>query len=414
MVGCITYIPRFSHPILLFRSITISSFCPNSLRFPLINLFPLKYHEVVIKVLPLLLSAFFLNALTSVFASVIDGLNLIYFRNIIYALASILFLITSWLLLKRFNFVGLIYSQLIQSTVLLISCFMLVVLRLKGFSLTRFYFNKNTFKQIISDGLKFQLIGITLLFFDPVSKYCLMRFGGLSAVGFYEMANRLISQLRSVIVSANQVIVPLIAKEDLSSSNSIIRYYHKTIRVTGVLSLCLLIFVFIYSPLISLVWLGSTNFYFIFSLIVLSVGWCFNIFSVPAYYFYIGLGDLKWNVVSHLVLAVSNLSLGLLLGFFFNSYAVIVAISVSLIISSLLTIIPFHKKYKISFNATSFFKENVTYLILFLAFFICYFYLLTKVSIAFLSISISVLLCAILILLNRKFKIFPLILRKVM
>ena len=47
---------------------------------------------------------------------------------------------------------------------------------------------------------------------DPLAKVLLSRFGGLSAVAYFEMANRMVSQARSLIASANQVLVPYYSK----------------------------------------------------------------------------------------------------------------------------------------------------------------------------------------------------------
>jgi O-antigen/teichoic acid export membrane protein len=49
------------------------------------------------------------------------------------------------------------------------------------------------------------------MLYDPITKALLTKFGGLSLVGYYEMANKLIYQIRSLKVSANQILVPAFA-----------------------------------------------------------------------------------------------------------------------------------------------------------------------------------------------------------
>jgi hypothetical protein len=50
---------------------------------------------------------------------------------------------------------------------------------------------------------------------DPVIKALLVKFGGLSPVAYYEMAQRMVMQFRSLLVSAAQVMVPMVANSKL-------------------------------------------------------------------------------------------------------------------------------------------------------------------------------------------------------
>ena len=120
-------------------------------------------------------------------------------------------LILSILLTPRYGLKGLVFSQIIQSlTVLLLSIFYLSK-SLQGVFSIKWNWSNSAFKEIINYGLKMQALSFMQMLFEPITKGLLSNFGGLAMVGYYEMGSRLVSQLGSLIVRANQVIVPVVA-----------------------------------------------------------------------------------------------------------------------------------------------------------------------------------------------------------
>jgi hypothetical protein len=60
-----------------------------------------------------------------------------------------------------------------------------------------------TINSLRNDGVwpNIQAITISQMLYDPITKGLLVKFGGLDLAGYYEMANRLVVQLRGFIVS---------------------------------------------------------------------------------------------------------------------------------------------------------------------------------------------------------------------
>jgi O-antigen/teichoic acid export membrane protein len=55
-------------------------------------------------------------------------------------------------------------------------------------------------------------VSISQLLYEPTTKILLSKYGGLGILGNYEMASRLVNQVRALIVNANQVVIPIIAE----------------------------------------------------------------------------------------------------------------------------------------------------------------------------------------------------------
>ncbi len=87
--------------------------------------------------------------------------------------------------------------------------------------------------------------------FEPVTKAFLSKFGGLAMVGYYEMASRLVSQLRGLIVSANQVIIPVVAEAKERNDNSVKPLYIKTFSIILFINILLTSGIIIVAPIIS-------------------------------------------------------------------------------------------------------------------------------------------------------------------
>ena len=177
--------------------------------------------------LPYSLFSLFTNEVGGVFTSVLDGFQKNYRKNVIYIASSILMLIAGYWLVPKFGITGMAYAQAGQSIFVASSAF---VSSLKLINLTSFLrsrWSKAAFKQMFSYGVKFQFISVCQMLYEPTTKALLSKFGGLSLVGFYEMASRLVSQVKSLLVNANQVMVPVIAAALHNNKEEITKIYKK-------------------------------------------------------------------------------------------------------------------------------------------------------------------------------------------
>src|SRR5690606_8495248 len=145
----------------------------------------------------------------------------------------------------------------------------------------------------------------------------LSKFGGLAMVGYYEMASRLVLQLRSLIVNANQVVIPVVAEAKETNVGFIKELYLKTFSIILFLNIMLTSAIVIAAPVISHLWIGQFIPFFIFTVILNSVIVFVNISSNPAYFSFLGEGKLNWLIYSYLSVTIINVAAGYILGSMF-------------------------------------------------------------------------------------------------
>ena len=161
-------------------------------------------------------------------------------------------------------------------------------------------------------------------------------------LGYYEMANRMVLQLRAIIASANQVLVPTIADLNEHDKKTIKTLYQLTYRTIFYMSLLVHSLIVVCSPAISIIWIGHHNSAFIIFSSMLAIGWFFNTLSGPAYFVYLGIGRLRWNLISHIIIGVLNLCLGFSMGKMFDGFGVASAWVASLSFGSIVLFLFYH------------------------------------------------------------------------
>jgi O-antigen/teichoic acid export membrane protein len=183
---------------------------------------------------------------------------------------------------------------------------------------------------------------------DPTTKVLIAKFGGLSSVTFFEMANRMVTHFRSLLVSANQVIVPHVANLQEKSPEEIHNVYLDSYRVMFFLALPLFAVVTSFAPLASELWIGHYEQSFVVYAILISAAFWLNALTAPAYFMNLGTGLLHWNTWSFVVMAPLNVSLGYLLGVVWGGVGVVLGLALAVFISSILVILGYHRYHHIA------------------------------------------------------------------
>ncbi len=331
------------------------------------------YYHSAIELIPYSLLCLMLNALSGIFISCIDGLQKNYIRSLIFIISFVILIAASYLLVPQYGLMGVAYAQLIQAAFILLSsviCLKLIFRPLKLFPLT---WSKTIFKNIFSFGMQEQIISIAQLCFDPFTKSILGSFGNLGMVTYYEMANRLVTQLRGFLISANQVFIPAFTSSNEKSAETAHHLYKKVFSISFLLSILWLSFIIASVIPISKVWIGELNIPFIIITTLLALAYWCNIVISPAYFANMGSASLKNNVISNIIIAVLNILLCFGLGYFFKGYGVVVGWSLALALGSLYVIYKYHLKNKIGITEPVT-KKDVTIIVI--SFLYCLFCLL--------------------------------------
>ncbi|MCA6069128.1 oligosaccharide flippase family protein [Chryseobacterium sp. RG1] len=298
------------------------------------NIIEKDYIYLARQLLPFSLLCVLINSLSGVYGSLLDGFRKNYLRNFIFTFSSVVFFLLSFWSVKKYGLIGVVWSQVIQSLISLILC-ILISVRLFKFNPLKWRWSSYIFKEIFSYGIKFQLTSITGILNEPVTKMLLAKFGGLAFAGYYEMANKLVMQIRGVIVSANQSLIPLLVKESVESKN---KNYFSVLSISFaavfIIALISLSSINIISSFISVIWIGKEQYIFINILLFLSVCMFINLLSAPTYFSLISTSKLGPVIRSQLLMAFINIVLGFVLGYSYHGYGIVLTWMIVVIVGS--------------------------------------------------------------------------------
>ncbi|MDD4013490.1 MAG: oligosaccharide flippase family protein [Candidatus Omnitrophica bacterium] len=298
-------------------------------------------------VLPFAMFSFWLLVIVGVFQSGLDGCHRIDVRSMLLMGSSISYLLFCFILAPRHGLMGVAYARVIQNASVCIISWLLLRKYLPTMPLFPCRWNKTLFKEMIGYGVNFQIISMTSMLGDPITKIFLTKFGGLAMVGYYEMASKMVNQLRALIVSANQVVVPTVSSLQEIVPEKVKSLYLKSYQTIFCVSLTSYAALMILIPLISKIWIGWYEPFFVFASVVLAAGTFLTTLAGPAYFTNLGSGDLKWNVIAHLLAVTSNVLMGLLLGVFIGGAGVVISMGIALAINSFIINTSYYMKHGI-------------------------------------------------------------------
>ena len=308
---------------------------------------PAASFPAALQVLPHALFTVWIMMVGSVFQSCLDGVQRIDLRSITQIISTLVYFVLCLVLVRGYGLPGLAWARIIQSAALvLLSCFFLWRY-LPAISFFPLRWDKRLFKEMIGYGTSFQVMSLMGMLYDPTTKAILSKLGGLSLVGYYEMASRMIAQLQSVINSATGVMVPVVAEFQEKTPDRIRKLYLVSYQVLVYLALPLHALVIVSAPLISKIWIGHYEPVFTVYATLLAAGWFLNSLNNPAYFTYLGTGELRWNTLAHVLVALCNAALGILLGLWYGGAGVVTGRVFSLALGFAIIAGSFHLKNRI-------------------------------------------------------------------
>lgn len=263
--------------------------------------------------------------------------------------ASMFFFLLCLLSVGKFGLVALAISQVLQGLFIVIVGWAAIRQALPFLPRAPYQWKTTRFREMLSYGANFQIITVTNLLLEPATKILLGHYGGLSAAGYFEMAQRLVGSIRAFIVESNRVIVPVYAGI-ASYKSDVPELYYNNIRYLYFLVVPVFAFLLALMPAISEVWIGNFENQFVFIASLITVSWFINTLSGPAYFGYLGQGRLRWITIACLLMGASNILAGLFLGRIFSWTGVIIGFSFSLVLGSVIPLITFHHEHKMAFR----------------------------------------------------------------
>ncbi|PKN29503.1 MAG: hypothetical protein CVU64_07850 [Deltaproteobacteria bacterium HGW-Deltaproteobacteria-21] len=313
-------------------------------KYALALVVPPTHLSLAYSLLPYSFLSLWIMVVASVYAAGLDGCQRTDLRSWVFTLGSLFLLIASYFLVPSWGLLGLAYAQVGQSLFVLLTAWALLRNQMPSLPFLPHKWDRNLFGEMFAYGLNFQVVSIFQLLYDPITKALLTKFGGISMTGYYEMASRMITEFRGLIVAANQVLFPTIADLYERKLETVGKLYKDTYSLVLFISLPLYMGVMALSPVISMIWIGHYEQTFVAASLLLGFGFFVNTLVGPVYFTNLGTGKLKWNTIGHAGIGILNLVLGSALGWLFGGFGVIASWTISLVAGSFVMLFMSHKE----------------------------------------------------------------------
>ena len=283
-----------------------------------------------LEIVPALLTALVLSNVSAVFQSALDGCHRVDTRNHIQLFANILFSMVAYVMARPLGIKALAYAQLLQTIITTVSFWVAIRSLIDTLPWLPSRYSSREAGTIIRASASFQLNSLAAMLFEPATKLLIGKFGGLAAAGHYEIATQVIGKLRSIIVAANQALIPAIGALSKSNADRGVDLKNSAEKLVSlILPICFggICATF---PLFSEILLGHRSDELYHMGIILCFGWTINTLSVPIYFHNQATLNLRHNTLSHLLQSILNVLLGATLGIFFGTLGVVFSTAISL------------------------------------------------------------------------------------
>ena len=318
--------------------------------YPLISwflryLFHDEYLAQAVAILPLAMVSLWLTVVGSVAQSGLDGCQRMASRAAIVVLGQALMVLLAFALVPQWGLTGLAWAQIGQGLFLLVGGWLLLRRSFPGLAVLPWRWHQTVFREMVGYGANVQVSNIFVLLFDPLTKALMAMYGGPAAAGYFEMANQVVLRARTLIVAANQAIVPSVTHMAQAAPKRLSKLYQENIRILVLVALPLHALLFAWSGLFSELLLGTFQAQFVHFFQLCALAWFISIFASPAYFMNMGTGSVGLNTLAHGVMGVLNLALGVGLGVMYGAAGVAWGFALALVVGNLLLIVAFQVRH---------------------------------------------------------------------
>ncbi len=299
----------------------------------------------------LTLFSFWLSAVAAVIQGGFDAAEQMHMRAGVVLAGHAILLGAVWVLVPTTGLAGVFWAQLLQAAATLAL----------GWSTVRRWFpslrwlwlrwSGTSFRELRGYGAGVQLSALFSLALDPAAKLLLARFGGSVMLGYFEIANQVVLRIRSLLVAANQAVVPVVAGLAVRDAGEIRRLYVLNVRALAATSGVAFGGLMLGAEYVAQATLGRPDAAFTHLLRVIALGWWLNTLNVPAYFANLGSGRLKWNVISHAAIAALNLLLATAGGQLSGAGGVVAGYVVALVCGSSIVVVAFHRQNRLPLSS---------------------------------------------------------------
>jgi O-antigen/teichoic acid export membrane protein len=302
------------------------------LLFWLERVVPAEQFPTARQLLPYALGSIWISSVGGVIHSSLDGCHRADIRALIAGLGAVVYFLAALIFVPRVGLIGAGLAQLAQAIFMGLTSWIALRRQLKSLPAVPYHWDRKLFRRMLGYGANFQIISITLTLYEPITKSFVTTYGGLSATAYYEMANRMVLQVRGMILSANRVLVPTVASVRHAGHQRLVEFYAKTYRIIFFLSVIIFMTLLACTPIISRLWVGHDNSPFNQFALIIIVANMLSSFAGPAYFMNLGTGVLRWNVIAHVVISLLTVICALALGPLLGATGAVAAAGIGMVV----------------------------------------------------------------------------------
>lgn len=268
----------------------------------------------------ILLGGMFFGILNFALSALLDATKLNFLKNLLSALSVLSLLIFAYFFINlEMGIIGISYAFSFQYVLLFILLSVNILIRFRP--LIRWH--NVSFPEIIhlmKDGWKLQAISLLTISYDPITKYFLLQTSSLGFIAKFEIINRLINQIRLLIISSNQTLLPNLLGNDIRGDENqfFVKVFIQNVKVACI-SFSLLILAI---PVFEWFFFREVTLVFSAISVLLGIGVLVNIFSVVFYFYYLANARLNKPLGSHIIIGAINFFLPLFYSFLIKWFAV--------------------------------------------------------------------------------------------
>ena len=326
------------------------------------NLFPQKNLYLAYSLLPASLIYIWFEAIRRSAVQSLDACFRVDIRAVLMIIQPLIIFMVSLVLIPQIGILGYVFARIAAAGFVIIAGWFSVKRILPKLPMFPIYWRLEYFKELMGYGLQMQLSGLSLSLFEPLTKVFLGLYGDLTLAGYYEVAQKLVFQVRGLLITSSQSLISLYTRFQEQDSKRLLKTYLANINTLLFMAIPAFVGLVSVSPFFAELMLDHHKQNFIIIMILLSFSYLLNSISAPSYFVYSGIGELKWNIISRLSMVIFNIVLGISFGSLFGGMGVIAAVALSYGLMPLITLYTFQRRNKITLQQI-FFKANSFYLI---------------------------------------------------
>lgn len=289
-----------------------------------------------LELLPLMLSVFVISNVANVITGGLRGLHLAYQAAYLSIGGTLLQILIVIILVPKLGIAGLAWAQFAQNFLLVIVAWYLFNKHIKQYGVSYSWLpllgSKKYFKELFSFSLKAQAVNLINGLFEPVSKFLIGHSAGMSMLGLYEIAFKMVQLPRNAVVAGVHSVTPTMTRLLISDKLEAKQLYKKSIKNVLKITSIVLFGVLLVSPLCSLFLFNEIRIELSIIILILIFGFLGNVIGAPAYTLGYSSGKLIGNFLS-LTLSIIILVLVFLFMQQLNfSYFYVVSISIAMFV----------------------------------------------------------------------------------